>query len=266
MYQLYRDFNLVKKGQKIRAWVNPPPLFGQCPKENVLFLMRSSLIVACPVEAEEVGEEVEEGEEVEFFIFLAAQGFNHFYLSGSPCTCNGVTVPTGWWKGLGSCGSLGVWVDCGDFCFVKGDCADQFLLYGLKEYGYASCTPCPQSRNAPPLKTAECPNNGSPSSIGNGIWLLAAAGRQCVGDPQFFMVISKKNSSQESCWRSSSDLDLDIQPVRLHYIIKKKVYFSSNILIQTVAKKIELFNKCVIISLRFCCGYYNDVSHTLWKD
>ena len=130
-------------------------------------------------------EEVEEGEEVEFFIFLAAQGFNHFYLSGSPCTCNGVTVPTGWWKGLGSCGSLGLRVDCGDFCFVKGDCADQFLLYGLKEYGYASCTPCPQSRNAPPLKTAECPNNGSPSFI--GIWLLAAAGRQCVGDPQFFL-------------------------------------------------------------------------------
>ena len=24
-----------KKGQKIRAWVDPPPLFGQCPKENV---------------------------------------------------------------------------------------------------------------------------------------------------------------------------------------------------------------------------------------
>ena len=42
MYQLYRDFNLVKKGQKIRAWVNPP-LFGQCPKENVFFLMISSL-------------------------------------------------------------------------------------------------------------------------------------------------------------------------------------------------------------------------------
>ena len=33
----------MKKGQKIRAWVNPPPLFGQCPKENVLFLMMSSL-------------------------------------------------------------------------------------------------------------------------------------------------------------------------------------------------------------------------------
>ena len=34
----------VKKGQKIRAWVNPPPpFFEQCPKENVLFLLMSSL-------------------------------------------------------------------------------------------------------------------------------------------------------------------------------------------------------------------------------
>ena len=44
MYQLYRDFNLVKKGPKnLGMGKPPPPLFGQCPKENVLFLMRSSL-------------------------------------------------------------------------------------------------------------------------------------------------------------------------------------------------------------------------------
>ena len=29
--------------QKIRAWVNPPPFFGQCPKENVFLLLMSSL-------------------------------------------------------------------------------------------------------------------------------------------------------------------------------------------------------------------------------
>ena len=34
----------MKKSQKIRAWVDPPPLsFGQCPKENVFFLLMSSL-------------------------------------------------------------------------------------------------------------------------------------------------------------------------------------------------------------------------------
>ena len=27
----------LKKGQKIRAWVDPPPSFGQCPKENIFF-------------------------------------------------------------------------------------------------------------------------------------------------------------------------------------------------------------------------------------
>ena len=26
-----------KRGPKIRAWVDPPPSFGQCPKENVFF-------------------------------------------------------------------------------------------------------------------------------------------------------------------------------------------------------------------------------------
>ena len=26
-----------KKGQKIRAGAPPPPLFGQCPKENIFF-------------------------------------------------------------------------------------------------------------------------------------------------------------------------------------------------------------------------------------
>ena len=32
-----------KKGQKIRAGGAPPPLFGQCPKENI-FYMRCSLM------------------------------------------------------------------------------------------------------------------------------------------------------------------------------------------------------------------------------
>ena len=145
------------------------------------------------------------------------------------------------------------------------NCQENYRKIIVIEKNDLSLTPSPQSRNAPPLKTAECPNNGSPSSIGNRVWLLAAIGRLCVGDPQFFMVISKKFSSQESCWRSSSALDLDIQPVRLHYIIKKKLYFSSNILIQTVAKKIELFNKFVIISLKFCWGYYNAVSQNIVK-
>ena len=29
--------HFLKEGQKIWAWVDPPPLFGQCPKENVFF-------------------------------------------------------------------------------------------------------------------------------------------------------------------------------------------------------------------------------------
>ena len=29
--------HFLKKGQKIWAWVDPPPSFGQCPKENVFF-------------------------------------------------------------------------------------------------------------------------------------------------------------------------------------------------------------------------------------
>ena len=33
----------LRKGQKIRAWVDPPPSFGQCPKENVFFPLRPSL-------------------------------------------------------------------------------------------------------------------------------------------------------------------------------------------------------------------------------
>ena len=32
-----------KKGQKIWAGVSPPPLFGQCPKENIFFFRRASL-------------------------------------------------------------------------------------------------------------------------------------------------------------------------------------------------------------------------------
>ena len=43
MYQLYRDFNLVKKGPKNLGMCKPPPLFGQCPKENVFSLLMSSL-------------------------------------------------------------------------------------------------------------------------------------------------------------------------------------------------------------------------------
>ena len=34
--------HFYKEGQKIRAWVDPPS-FGQCPKENVFFLLRPSL-------------------------------------------------------------------------------------------------------------------------------------------------------------------------------------------------------------------------------
>ena len=37
MYQLYRDFNLVKKGQKIRAWVNPRPPFWAMPERKRAF-------------------------------------------------------------------------------------------------------------------------------------------------------------------------------------------------------------------------------------
>ena len=41
----FKGCYLAKKGgQKFRAWVDPPtPLFGQCPKENVFFLLMSSL-------------------------------------------------------------------------------------------------------------------------------------------------------------------------------------------------------------------------------
>ena len=34
---------LLKEGQKIRAWVDPPPSFGQCQKENVFFALTPSL-------------------------------------------------------------------------------------------------------------------------------------------------------------------------------------------------------------------------------
>ena len=82
--------------------------------------------------------------------------------------------PPSWWAGIGSCGSAHV--PCGDFCFVnEGDCLDQFLLFGLREYGYASCTACPQSRSKPLLKTAECPN-GSSGFVGKEVGLLATAG------------------------------------------------------------------------------------------
>ena len=32
-----------KQGKKIRAGVSPPPLSGQCPKENIFFYVRASL-------------------------------------------------------------------------------------------------------------------------------------------------------------------------------------------------------------------------------
>ena len=35
--------HFLKKGQKIRAWVDPPPSFGQCPKEDIFFSLMSSL-------------------------------------------------------------------------------------------------------------------------------------------------------------------------------------------------------------------------------
>ena len=35
--------HLLKEGQKIRAWVDPPPSFGQCPKENVFLPLTPSL-------------------------------------------------------------------------------------------------------------------------------------------------------------------------------------------------------------------------------
>ena len=41
----YKGKHGGKKGQKIRAWVDPPPSFGQCPKENVFFQLTSSLRV-----------------------------------------------------------------------------------------------------------------------------------------------------------------------------------------------------------------------------
>ena len=39
----YKGKHGGKKGQKIRAWVDPPPTFGQCPKEKVFFFLMSSL-------------------------------------------------------------------------------------------------------------------------------------------------------------------------------------------------------------------------------
>ena len=43
----YKGKHGGKKGQKIRAGVSPP-LFGQCPKENIFFFRRASLIVREP--------------------------------------------------------------------------------------------------------------------------------------------------------------------------------------------------------------------------
>jgi len=101
--------------------------------------------------------------------------------SGSECRCNGEEVQSGQYQGAGFCSGDWRWgVDCGSFCFVDaGACPDQFLVFALEDYGYASCKPCTQSRSAPPLKEAECPNNAlvnksSPSLIAKGIGLLTA--------------------------------------------------------------------------------------------
>jgi len=92
----------------------------------------------------------------------------------SGCRCNGKQVRSGRYQGAGSC-SEGWRMSCGSFCFVDaGTCPDQVVLTGLQGYGYASCKPCTQSRSAPPLKEAECPNKSSPSLIGKGIGLLTA--------------------------------------------------------------------------------------------
>ena len=106
------------------------------------------------------------------FFYLIKAAIISAFSSGSRCKCSGKIVTTGWWAGIGSCGSARVL--CGDFCFVNdGDCPDQFKLYGLREHGYASCTACPQTRNKPALKTATC---GSSGFVGKGVGLLAAAG------------------------------------------------------------------------------------------
>ena len=39
----YKEKHGGKKGQKIQAGVSPP-LFGQCPKENIFLYVRASLI------------------------------------------------------------------------------------------------------------------------------------------------------------------------------------------------------------------------------
>ena len=54
--QIFGSFTWWKKGQQIRAWVNPPPpLSGQCPKENVFLALMSSLNWhICLVKAENV--------------------------------------------------------------------------------------------------------------------------------------------------------------------------------------------------------------------
>ena len=52
----YKGKHGGKKGQKIRAWVDPPPpTFGQCPKENVFFLLMSSLKIGEDIWRPEVG-------------------------------------------------------------------------------------------------------------------------------------------------------------------------------------------------------------------
>merc|ERR1712218_715553 len=44
----YKGQHGGKMGPKIRAGVSPP-LFGQCPKENIFFFVRASLISTCEI-------------------------------------------------------------------------------------------------------------------------------------------------------------------------------------------------------------------------
>ena len=37
----WTKMHFLKEGQKIRAWVDPPPLFRKCPEENVFFFIEA---------------------------------------------------------------------------------------------------------------------------------------------------------------------------------------------------------------------------------
>ena len=103
---------------------------------------------------------------------------------GGKCKCNGNSIKSGRFQGAGACKSG--WpreISCGVFCFVDKDtCRDQIHLHGLENYGYASCTPCSQTRSAEPLPTAVCPrdSSASPNLIGTGVGLLTAGNYRCA--------------------------------------------------------------------------------------